>query len=41
MNKENYALKLVDEIILRRYMFSNVVVKSVSSCGVYCVPCGL
>ena len=21
-------------------MFSNVVVKSVSSCGVYCVPCG-
>ena len=20
-------------------MFSNVVVKSVSSCGVYCVPC--
>ena len=40
MNKENCALKLVDEIILRRYMFSSVVVKSVSSCGVYCVPHG-
>jgi len=26
---------------MRRYMFSNVVVKSVSSCGVYCVPCSL
>ena len=25
---------------IRRYMFSSVVVKSVSSCGVYCVPHG-
>ena len=24
---------------IRRHMFSNVVVKSVSNCGVYCVPC--
>ena len=26
---------------IRRYMFGNVVVKSVSSSGVYCVPCSL
>ena len=31
----NYLVKI------HRYMFSTVAVKSVSSCGVYCVPCSV
>ena len=37
----NLAKVTILSVKIHRYMFSNVVVKSISSCGVYCVQCSL
>jgi len=39
LNLDKVTILRKNSVKIRRYMFSNVVVKCVSSCDVYCVPC--